>query len=78
MMRTNVGFSHTLSITYYIRLCTVQIKLGIAFVACCKKNLEKFLLNLSKSSLEPLNNTGQTKKCLNSFLFVEKGVEGFE
>ena len=69
MMRTNVGFSHTLSITYYIRLCTLQIKLGIA---CCKKNLKKFLLNLSKSSLELLNNTGQTKKCLSSFLFVEK------
>ena len=58
MMRTNVGFSHTLSITYYIRLCTLQIKLGIA---CCKKNLKKFLLNLSKSSLEPLNDTGLTK-----------------
>lgn len=44
MMRTNVGFSHTLSITYYIRLCTVQIKLGIASVACCKKKSEEILV----------------------------------
>ena len=73
MMRTNVGFSHTLSITYYIRLCTVQIKLGIAFVACCKKNLKKFLLNLSKSTLEPLNNIRLTKKVLNSFVYRERG-----
>ena len=41
MMRTNVGFSHTLSITYYIRLCTLQIKLGIA---CCKKKSEEILV----------------------------------
>ena len=67
MMRTNVGFSHTLSITYYIRLCTLQIKLGIA---CCKKNLKKFLLNLSKSSLEPFNDTG--KKVLEQFLVCRK------
>ena len=71
MMRTNVGFSHTLSITYYIRLCTLQIKLGIA---CCKKNLKKFLLNLSKSSLEPLNNTGQTKSAWAVSCLKKKGL----
>ena len=59
-MRTNVGFSHTLSITYYIRLCTVQIKLGIAFV--CSSSLDSDYTNRHHAALIPAVD-GASNKC---------------